>query len=363
MNRSTFIECLSNGKLFDVEDNPLQLSKEHPEMDSFFKTFSLAIYGRNIFNVQLRSACVLRFIMLVFNVPSECDSVSKFLEEYAPNCTLRKNCHSDEAIQMWVRRKNSNTLYVDAKKYYTRDKDGMRRAAIEFVKKNNRIGYLSCRFVFAYLLVGLHNVGIHYYDEIKDMVYIQPEIYRARPRKYSSPNQQLISQSRTHIYVWASKSNFQLLIPLVQRKTITRAQHLLAQMDKTKREKYQLRVSQGQVTNTSVSILRPLEIDDAIHCCTMSSIIPDGIYQIYPAPGLHFQLHFEPVEKLYVYVIRESPSDVVPYLECVLVMEHDITYPYFMLRKDTKKVIVTISKDPQESVTRYLSEKVHVYEK
>lgn len=365
MERDTFNELLSKGKLFDIDENVLRL---HPRcnqphmMDSFFKALSLGIYGTEQFCIQLRASCVLRFIMLMFNVTLECQSVKQFLENYSESCRLRKNCYTDVAIQMWVYRKNVHTTCKDAKRYFQKDRDGMRRAALEFVRLNNQIGYVSCRFVFSYLISGLHNVSIHLFDDVKGTVYIQPEIFQKAIQKYCGPEMNN-SQPKTHIYLWYTNNNFKLLVPQISRKQVTRAQHLLSQMDDTKREKYQLRLSQNHSTNIPVCILAPYK-DTDIHYCNLSSedIAVDGIYQIYPAPDLYFQLCFGPTEKLYVYVVREAPMDVMPYLENIVILEHDITYPYFMLSHDVTKLIVLTSELSKDKVTEYITKVFHVSE-
>lgn len=100
------MECLSKKKLFDVEDRPLRLHKhmdeQQQEEDTFFRCISTALTCVDKHHVKIRSACVMRFITLMFNVPPECCSVAIFLKEYAADANIKGLAYHDRAIQVCV---------------------------------------------------------------------------------------------------------------------------------------------------------------------------------------------------------------------------------------------------------------------
>lgn len=354
MNKGVFEELLRNKKLFDADDQVLRVHKHISQSvntnDTYFRCVSTGIMGTDRFHIQIRAACILRFIRLMFYVPVECTTVAIFLKEYAHSAKVRGLAYQDEAVQLWVITHTpwSNT---NSKHVFQRHKDELKRYALEFVSQNNQVGHLSCRFTFGYLLSGLYNIVVHMYDYVRKQMHIQPPIRRTAHRKGESPSTDEIEQKQMHIYIWSFNNIYQLLVPIVERPT-TRGQHWLHKQMAEQTYVYQLRVSSNNSEqNTHVCNFEPLHPDSEIHVCDIvpGDLDTSGIYQVYPAGG-SFQLHIEPQQHLFVFSVCESESDVRPHLECLAELEHNITYPYFMLRQDTKRVAVLVSSRYREEV-------------
>lgn len=350
MNEETFLECLSKKKLFDVEDRPLRLHKhiEDTRKDTFFRCISTGLLGlddaRN--RIQIRAACLMRFITLMFLLPSECSSVAIFLNDYAEDAVVKGMAYKDKAIQVWFL---THTPYghTEIDVVFKRKKQQLKEYAIEFVKQNNQIGHLSCRFTFGYLLTGLYGINLHLYDQFEEHgdVHTQPVIYRRarRGEKPQDSDDDETEQKQVHIYIWKTHNSFKLLVPIVER-ALTRTQFWIKErMSQHTKHKYQLRKSEeNKMRNVRVCNFERLR-DTKLHVCDVrkADVSESCIYMVYPAGG-DFKLYMEPQEHLFVFCVRESKQDIGPYLEVLLELKHNITYPYFMLKKDVKRIAVLV---------------------
>ena len=365
MEEDVFLECMRKKKLFDIKDRPLRLYRHlsFKEDDSFFRCVSIAIMGTDEYRVDLRSACVMRFIRLLFY--QNVDSVAEFLKIPPEDIRVKGLAYQDEAIQMWL---VTHTQFGDTtpKEVFKRNKDALLDLALDFVRKNNQVGYLSCRFTFSYLLVNLFSVRIHLYDQLdtSGLVHQQPVIQRAKHSRGEPPNgnsdDDRVEETPLHIYMWKAVQTFKLLVPIVER-SVSRTRYWIEEQMNQQKHKYQLRKSdEDKMRNVRVCDLDKLR-DTEIHVCD----VPKGelsercIYQIYPAGG-DFKLHMEPQHHLYVFCVRESNQDIRPYLETLVELKHDITYPFFMLKKDTKRIVVLVMDKFRDEIIDYVKKELNV---
>lgn len=355
MNEKVFLELLSKGKLFSIDNFVLRLHHEFDNdtspCDTFFKCISTALMGTHTFNVQIRAACMLRFITLLFYIPNECINVSTFLEEYADDASVKGLAYQDKAIQMWLIR-HTHLSHLNTKIVFEQYKREVKECALEFIMQNNQIGHLSCRFTFCYLLSGLYNTVTHFYDQIEPSgnIHIQPLICQPSKHKGDIPEDtdEEIAQKQLHIYIWNSCGVYKLLVPIIRRPT-TRGQFWLHNQMKTCNYTYQLRQSHAGVHNLPVG---DFELIKSVYVCDISqtTISESSIYMIFPA-GSTFKFHMEPGQHMFVFCVREADTDHKPYLECIVELMHDITYPYFMLKKDIKRVaVLVIDKQKSEAI-------------
>jgi len=361
MDEKVFLECLKLKKLFDVEDRPLRLHKHAAvaakEKDTFFRCISIALMSTDKYCVQIRAACVMRFIALIFSVPPECSSVVIFLNEYANDAVVRGMAYCDKAIQMWFYTHTPCSSMAPQVAFKTK-KDVLRDCALEFVRQNNQIGYMSCKFTFGYLLASLYGVSLHLYDQLEEhgAVHQQPVICTPH-RRGEHPEE--TEQKQRHIYIWAAPNSFKLLVPIVGRPQ-TRTQHWIKEkMMMHAQHKYQLRASdENKLRNVHLCDFERLR-DTDIHVCDVPAVRERSIYQIYPAGG-DFKLYMEPQEHLLVFCVRESNQDIHPYLELLVELKHSITYPYFMLKEDAKRVVVLVTDKYRDEAIELVKKELNV---
>lgn len=355
MDPRSFKELLEAKKLLSVQGDPLHLyshiCEDANKGDSFFETMSLALYGNAQKRVHLRAACLLRFIRIFFYKTRSITSVQSFLDDHAAEARVSRKAYRDEAIQVWLRR-HTHHQQVSPKALFRSHGDSLKDDALLFVRQNNQVGMLTCRFTFCYLMAALYPITVHLYDQLHDAngpVHIQPAI-RVEPKGMEEPAED------THIYIWYNSHNFKLLVPC----TPVRSRGTLLRETQMKRRPYlyELRKSLEEQRNLSVCTLKPLPQDETIHVCTLTRAQLEqdrnAIFMLFPANG-RFELHIPKGEHLFVYCVREADTDVRPRIECLVELGHDIVHPYFLLPLDTRHVIVTVSSLMRDDVLTKLA--------
>lgn len=364
MDVDTFKELLKKEKLLDAYNRPLRLLKhpdEEAQSDSFFRCISLAMHGSEAARIHLRAACVLRFIRIFFYRMDHVRSVHEFLHDEVEGARVSRVAYREEAIQAWLY-KHTTFRETSSQTLFSTQQARLKADAVAFIRQNNQVGMLTCRFTFGYLLASLYPVQIHLYDQLRDggHIHVQPAINIEGPRRGSPPAAEKEGDERDerelHIYMWYNAHTFQLLVP--KRPAVThqsRAAVLRALHMKKQRFRYELRKSLHERTNVGVCKLRPLRGDPEIHSCTLSPAQlqedPEAVYMLFPCDG-QVQLEIPQEQHLFVYCVRESETDVRPRIECLVELTHDIAYPFFLLPDDTRHLIVTVSALMRDDVLR-----------
>ena len=360
MNSGVFKQLLCAGKIFDVNDSPLRLLHhpgDSPVDDSYFRSVSSALYGHEGERIALRASCLLRFIRLVFYASPV--SVQEFLDDMASEASVSRWAYQDNAIQVWLIKHTHYSRHEVGREYtFSAHRVQLKQYALDFIRQNNQLNILSCRFTFGYLLASIYPITLHYYDQLSvedDLVYIQPAIHLSTVRRGDPPGTKH-TEKQLHIYIWYDALHFKLLVP-VPVAPVSRISCAQATRMKARPHKYQLRKSIKETQNLPVAYFTPMQSNDQIHCCTLNEgqlqEHLDAIYMVFPSDG-HVQLQIDADAHLFICCVRESHTDVKPRLECLVELSHDITYPYFLLEQDTKHVIVTVSKLVRTDVLRSL---------
>lgn len=350
-----FALCLAHKKLFDGRDYALTLFDKDWSRDTFFKCVSTALFNDDSHRISIRANCLYHFIELVFESPiSKDEKIGAFLKR--DHYSLRSDAYEHRCVQMLFRR--STKSLGGAKTCFNRAKDIFKGVCLDFIEHNSVIGVVTCRFTLAFLVAALYPVQIHFYDEIGDVVHMQPIISGGgMMRKGMSPgdddNDEDLRRNNNHIFIWKQPHKFRLLVPQIVRSEETRLSYLV-RMNKQHHYKYQLRASSTNKTNTHVCMLSEQRIGDAVfHVCDARAYPtePGIIYQIYPARVNEYILQVAEDETLYVFLVREDDMDPAPYIECVYELTHDLQYPYFMLPKDARKIaVLTTKKERNEAL-------------
>lgn len=249
-------------------------------------------------------------------------------------CLNHEECYNFKAIHSFTHRLHliDNDIPKSAEVFFFSKKSIFYNEGIAFIQKHQREGYISDKYIFAYLLSDLYKVSVHFFEP-NEVIIIDKKPFG---------NDDYFS-----IYIKCLEGGgFSLLTPSSMNNPYNPPLGIVKKSKTITSPVYDLRMCVDKThCNVVCKFAPPFIVGDRVHICIAKETKKEFEYVAFPIKNIWSEI-LKPNEILYIY------DKDVKLLSCV--SHHGKTNPYFYLPEMNECILYIIIDTTEENALKSL---------